>query len=248
MRLDWNPTNYQFAWEVIGQYRVWLFEGVVLTLKIASVSMVLAMIFGLVIALLRMSPIWPMRTLASLYISIFRAIPPLVFILWMYYGVTLVTGLNIEAFWSGVICLTLQYAAWLAEIYRAGLQAIDKGQREAALSTGLSRTRAFAKVIWPQAWRIIIPPMANNFVGIIKDSSLVGIIGLNELMRQSQIAVSLTFRPFELYTAAMVIYIVLTLAIARMASFLEQRAARSLNVQVRRMPGSGRPPWIRNAA
>jgi His/Glu/Gln/Arg/opine family amino acid ABC transporter permease subunit len=248
VRLDWNPTNYQFAWDVVGQYRVWLFEGVVLTLKIAVVSMVLAMVFGLLIALLRMSPIWAVRTLASLYISIFRAIPPLVFILWMYYGVTLVTGLNIEAFWSGVICLTLQYAAWLAEIYRAGLQAIDKGQREAALSTGLSRTRAFAKVIWPQAWRIIIPPMANNFVGIIKDSSLVGIIGLNELMRQSQIAVSLTFRPFELYTAAMVIYIVLTLAIARMASFLEQRAARSLNVQVRRMPGSGRPPWIRNAA
>lgn len=248
MRLDWNPTNYQFAWDVVGQYRVWLFEGVILTLKIAVVSMVLAMVFGLLIALLRMSPIWPVRTLASLYISIFRAIPPLVFILWMYYGVTLVTGLNIEAFWSGVICLTLQYAAWLAEIYRAGLQAIDKGQREAALSTGLSRTRAFAKVIWPQAWRIIIPPMANNFVGIIKDSSLVGIIGLNELMRQSQIAVSLTFRPFELYTAAMVIYIVLTLAIARMASVLEQRAARSLNVQVRRMPGSGRPPWIRNAA
>jgi len=248
VRLDWNPTNYQFAWDVVGQYRVWLFEGVVLTLKIAVVSMVLAMVFGLLIALLRMSPIWPVRTLASLYISIFRAIPPLVFILWMYYGVTLVTGLNIEAFWSGVICLTLQYAAWLAEIYRAGLQAIDKGQREAALSTGLSRTRAFAKVIWPQAWRIITPPMANNFVGIIKDSSLVGIIGLNELMRQSQIAVSLTFRPFELYTAAMVIYIVLTLAIARMASLLEQRAARSLNVQVRRMPGSGRPPWIRNAA
>ena len=248
MKLDWNPTNYQFAWEVVGQYRVWLFEGVVLTLKIATVSMLFAMILGLLIALLRMSPIWPVRTLASLYISVFRAIPPLVFILWMYYGVTLVTGLNIEAFWSGVICLTLQYAAWLAEIYRAGLQASDKGQREAALSTGLSRTRAFAKVIWPQAWRIIIPPMANNFVGIIKDSSLIGVIGLNELMRQSQIAVSLTFRPFELYTAAMVIYIVLTLAIARMASVLEQRAARSLNVQVRRMPGSGRPPWIRNAA
>jgi His/Glu/Gln/Arg/opine family amino acid ABC transporter permease subunit len=241
VRLDWNPTNYQFAWEVVGQYRVWLLEGVILTLKIALVSMAFAMVFGLVIALLRMSPIWPVRTLASLYISIFRAIPPLVFILWMYYGVTLVTGLNIEAFWSGVICLSLQYAAWLAEIYRAGLQAIDKGQREAALSTGLSRTRAFVKVIWPQAWRIIIPPMANNFVGIIKDSSLVGVIGLNELMRQSQIATSLTFRPFELYTAAMGIYIVLTLAIARLGSFLEQRAARSLNVQVRRMPGSARP-------
>ena len=246
MRLDWNPTNYQFAWDVVAQYRLWLFEGVILTLKIALVSMAFAMVLGLVIALLRMSPIWPVRTLASLYISIFRAIPPLVFILWMYYGVTLVTGLNIEAFWSGVICLSLQYAAWLAEIYRSGLQEIDKGQREAALSTGLSRTRAFAKVIWPQAWRIIIPPIANNFVGIIKDSSLVGVIGLNELMRQSQIATSLTFRPFELYTAAMVIYIALTLGIARMASFLEQRAARSLRVQTRRVPQN--TPSIRSAA
>lgn len=246
MHLDWLPTNYQFAWEVIGEYRGWLAAGVVLTLELAIVSMALAMVLGLGIALLRMSPIWPVRTFASLYISVFRAIPPLVFILWMFYGVTLVTGLNIEAFWSGVICLTLQYAAWLAEIYRAGLQAIDKGQREAALSTGLSRTRTFAKVIWPQAWRIIIPPMANNFVGIVKDSSLVGIIGLNELMRQSQIAVSLTFRPFELYTAAMLIYIVLTLAIARLGSFLEQRAARSLQVQTRRVPGAARS--IRTAA
>jgi len=246
VRLDWNPTNYQFAWNVVVEYRFWLLEGVILTLKIALVSMAFAMVLGLLVAMLRMSPIWPVRTVASLYISVFRAIPPLVFILWMYYGVTLVSGLNIEAFWSGVICLSLQYAAWLSEIYRSGLQAIDKGQREAALSTGLSRTRAFAKVIWPQAWRIIIPPMANNFVGIIKDSSLVGVIGLNELMRQSQIATSLTFRPFELYTAAMVIYIVLTLAIARVASILEQRAARSLSVQTRRVPQG--VPSIRTAA
>jgi glutamine transport system permease protein len=246
MRTDWNPTNYQFAWEVVSEYKAWLWEGVQLTLEVAIVSMAFAMVLGLPISLMRMSPIWPVRSFASLYISVFRAIPPLVFILWMYYGVTLVTGLNIEAFWSGVFCLTLQYAAWLSEIYRSGLQAIDKGQREAALSTGLSRTRAFARVIWPQAWRIIIPPMANNFVGIIKDSSLVGIIGVNELMRQSQIAVSLTFRPFELYTAAMVIYILLTLAIARLASFLEQRAARSLSVQTRRLPRNA--PSVRTAA
>jgi len=243
---SWNPNDYQFDWAVVAEYRGWLIAGIGLTLELAIVSMALAMALGLVIALLRMSALWPVRTIASLYISVFRAIPPLVFILWMYYGVTLVTGLNIEAFWSGVICLTLQYAAWLAEIYRAGLQAIDKGQREAALSTGLSRGRAFAKVVWPQAWRIIIPPIANNFVGIIKDSSLVGVIGLNELMRQSQIATSLTFRPFELYTAAMVIYIVMTLAIARIASSLEKRAAQSTKIQVRRLPWGVRS--IRNAA
>jgi His/Glu/Gln/Arg/opine family amino acid ABC transporter permease subunit len=229
--LDWNPTGYEFAWGVVLEYKDWLWTGVIITLQVSLTSMAFAMVLGLLVAMMRMSQIWAVRTFASLYISIFRAIPPLVFILWMYYGVTLVTGLNIEAFWSGVICLTLQYAAWLSEIYRSGLQAIDKGQREAALSTGLSRTRAFAKVVWPQAWRIIIPPIANNFVGIIKDSSLVGVIGVNEVMRQSQIAVSLTFRPFELYTAAMVIYIVLTLVIARLASWLEERAARSLKVQ-----------------
>lgn len=246
MRLEWNPTNYQFAWKVVNEYRDWLWLGVQLTLKVAIVSMVLAMILALPIALMRMSPIWPVRTFASFYISVFRAIPLLVFILWAYYGVTLVTGLNIEAFWSGVLCLTLLYSAYIAEIYRSGLQAIDKGQREAALSTGLSRTRAFARVLWPQAWRIIIPPLASMFVGIIKDSSLVGIIGVDELMRQSQIAVSLTFRPFELYTAAMVIYIVLTLMVSRLASFLEQRAARSLRVETRRTPRIA--PSIRTAA
>ncbi len=241
-----HATDYQFAWDVVLQYRGWIIEGVGLTIEIATVSMLFASALGLVIAVLRMSRIWPVRTLASLYISVFRAIPLYVFILWAYYGVALVYGLDIEAFWAGVICLTLQYAAWLAEIYRSGLQAIDKGQSEAALSTGLSRIRTFAKVIWPQAWRIIIPPMANMLVGMVKDSSLVSVIGVGELMRQSQIAESLTFRPFELYTAAMVIYICITLAISRVATTLEQRAARSLKVQARRLPWSVRS--IRNAA
>jgi polar amino acid transport system permease protein len=232
--MSWNPTNYQFAWNIVWEYRVWLWEGTLLTLKIAAVSMALAMIFALPLALLRMSRVWALSGIAMVYIAVLRAIPLLVFILWVYFGVTLVTGLQVDAFGAGVICLTLQYSAWLAEIYRAGLQAIDKGQREAALSTGLSRTRSFAKVIWPQAWRIIIPPLASNFIGIIKDSSLVGVIGLNELMRQAQIADSLTFRPFELFTAAMVIYIVLAMIISPLASLVERRAARSLSLQTRR--------------
>jgi len=232
--MSWNPTDYQFAWNVVWQYRFWLLEGTLLTLKIAAVSMTLAMIFALPLALLRMSRLRFLSGVAMIYIAVLRAIPLLVFILWMYFGVTLVTGLQVDAFGAGVICLTLQYSAWLAEIYRAGLQAIDKGQREAALPTGLSQSRAFAKVIWPQAWRIIIPPLASNFIGIIKDSSLVGVIGLNELMRQAQIADSLSFRPFELFTAAMVIYIILALIISPLASLVERRAARSLSVQTRR--------------
>jgi len=232
--MSWNPTNYQFAWNVVWEYRGWLWEGTLLSLKIAAVSMFLARVFALPLALLRMSRVWPLSAAAQIYIAVMRAIPLLVFILWMYFGVTLVTGLGVDAFGAGVICLTLQYSAWLAEIYRAGLQAIEKGQREAALSTGLSRSRTFARVIWPQAWRIIIPPLASNFIGIIKDSSLVGVIGVNELMRQAQIADSLSFRPFELFTAAMVIYIILALIISPLASLIERRAARSLSLQTRR--------------
>jgi His/Glu/Gln/Arg/opine family amino acid ABC transporter permease subunit len=232
--MSWNPTDYQFAWQVVWEYRYWLWEGTLLSLKIAAVSMALAMLAGLPLALMRMSRFWLLSGFAQIYIAILRAIPLLVFILWAYYGLTLISGIQFDPFGAGVFCLTMQYSAWLAEIYRAGLQAIDKGQREAALSTGLSRTRAFAKVIWPQAWRIIIPPLASNFIGIIKDSSLVGIIGLNELMRQTQIADSLSFRPFELFTAAMVIYIALALIISPLASLVERRAARSLSVQTRR--------------
>ena len=238
--MSWNPTNYQFSWNVVYEYRFWLLEGTLLTLKIAALSMALAMVFALPLALLRMSRVWILSGIAMVYIAVLRAIPLLVFILWMYFGVTLVTGLQVDAFGAGVICLTLQYSAWLAEIYRAGLQAIDKGQREAALSTGLSRSRAFAKVIWPQAWRIIIPPLASNFIGIIKDSSLVGVIGLNELMRQAQIADSLSFRPFELFTAAMLIYIALALIISPLASAVERRAARSLSLQTRRATRNAR--------
>src|SRR5262249_48626534 len=129
--IEWNPTNYQFAWDVVTEYRGWLIAGVGLTLQIALTAMAFAMVLGLVLALLRMSSNWPVRTVASIYIAVAQAIPALPFILWAYYGVTLVTGINTDAFWTGVICLTLQYAAWLSEIYRAGLQAIDKGQREA---------------------------------------------------------------------------------------------------------------------
>jgi polar amino acid transport system permease protein len=232
--MQFNPTGYEFAWRVVLEYREWLWTGTLLTLQIATISMAIAMVVALPLCLLRMSRVGALSGIALVYIAVMRAIPLLVFILWMYFGVSMVLGVNMEAVTAGILCLTLQYSAWLAEIYRASLQAIDKGQREAALSTGLSRSRSFARVVWPQAWRIMIPPLASNYIGIIKDSSLVGIIGVNELMRQAQIADSLSFRPFELFTAAMVIYIILALIIAPLSTLVERRAARSLSLQPRR--------------
>ena len=239
--MEFNPTNYEFAWRVVWEYRVWLWEGTQLTVKIATGSMILGMAFALPLCLLRMSRIRVLSGIALVYIAVMRAIPLYVFILWMYFGVPTVLGLNIGDVAAGVLCLTFQYSAWLAEIYRAALQAIDKGQREAALSTGLSKSRAFARVIWPQAWRIIIPPLASNYIGIIKDSSLVGVIGVDDLIRQTQIADSLSFRPFELFTAAMVIYIALALIIAPLSTLVERRAARSLSLEPRRVPRAQSP-------
>lgn len=238
--------DYVFRWDVVGQYGSWIVTGVEYTVVVAVVAMALAMVWGLFVALARMSRFWAIRSLASLYISVFRAIPLLVFILWAYYGVTLVTGVNVDAVPAGILCLTLQYAGWLAEIYRSGIQAVDRGQTEAALATGMTRLQTFLKVVWPQAWRIIIPPTGNMFVGMLKDSSLVSVIGVGELMRQTEVAVSLSFRPFELYSVAALIYIGLTLAISRGVSALEAHYRRDIRSPRRWMPWRTAP--VRNAA
>jgi len=177
----------------------------------------------LIIALLRMSKVRVISFPAQLYINIFRAIPLFVFLIWLYYGLPIMIGFNFAPITAGILCLSIQYSSWMAEIYRSGIGAIGKGQREAAASLGLTSFQSFVDVIFPQALRIIVPPTGNMFVGMLKDSSLVGIIGVFELVRQAQLAVSQTFRPFEFYTAVAAIYILLTLLLSQGVNYLEQR-------------------------
>lgn len=218
---------------VIRQYQSWIVTGVELTLIVSFLSFALSLVVGLLVALLRMSPIAPVRWLASLYIQIFRGIPQLVFIYWLYFGLSFIAGFNFDPVVAGVICLSMQYGGYLAEIYRSGIQAIDKGQREAAFSLGLSSVASFRFVVFPQAFRIVIPPIANMAVGMVKDSALVSVIGVGELMRETSVAVSQTFRPFEFYTVAAVIYIAMTLGLAYLAGLLERR----MHVDRLRQPG-----------
>ena len=214
---------YTFDWRVVSGRGFLLVMGLEWTLGISIVSIVLSLVFGLMVAVMRLSSVPPLRNIATLYINVVRAIPLFVFIIWVYYGLSIVIGVNFSPIVAGIACLTLQYAGWLAEIFRAGIQAIDRGQWEASASLGMTRVTQFVWIILPQALRISIPPIANMFVGMLKDSSLVSVIGVFELIRQTQLAVSQTFRPFELYTAATAIYLVLTLGAARMVSMLEQR-------------------------
>jgi His/Glu/Gln/Arg/opine family amino acid ABC transporter permease subunit len=216
-----------FNWDVVAQHQDLLLAGVRYTLLIAATAMALSLLLGLGIAILRLSPLAPLRWLAAAYINVFRAIPLFVFIIYVYYGVSIAVGINFSPVTAGIIALTLQYAAWMAEIFRSGIQAVPKGQREAALSLGMGGARTFASIVLPQALRVVIPPTGNMFVGMVKDSSLVSIIGVAELVRNTQLLVSQTFRPFEFYTAAVVFYVAVTLALSYLMKVLERRLALS---------------------
>lgn len=212
-----------FRWDYVTSRWELLAQGLTITIYVSVISMALALLLGLLIALPRMSKYPILRLPAQLYINVFRAIPLFVFLIWTYYGLPILIGINFAPITAGVAVLSVQYSSWMAEIYRSGIGAVGKGQREAAASLGLTGYQSFMDVIFPQAFRIIIPPTGNMFVGMLKDSSLIGIIGVFELVRQAQLAVSQTFRPFEFYTAIAAVYILLTVLLSQGVNFLERR-------------------------
>ena len=165
----------------------------------------------------------PVQWLAIGFIDFFRAVPLLVLLIWLYYGVTIITGLSFSAFQAGVLGIGLLYGANLAEIFRAGLEAVPTGQREAALTLGLSRRQALQSVVLPQAVRISIPPLGNMWIGVMKDSTLVSILGIQEIMRTAQNVVLTNFRPFEIYTTVAIIYLVLVFIFSRLIAVLERK-------------------------
>jgi ABC-type amino acid transport system permease subunit len=170
----------------------------------------------------------PLGVIGFLYIQIFRALSLYVYILFVYFGLAAAFGLNLDPIPAGVVTLTLLNSAYMAEIYRAAIQAIDPGQREAARTLGLGGTRTFTTVVFPQAWRIAIPSLVNQFTDIIKDSSVVALIGAPDLMYQTIERVSFYQRPFEFYTTVAGIYLVMVVIVAQLASRLEHRLRRHL--------------------
>lgn len=215
--------GYEFRFDVVLAEWPWFAKGLAMTLGISAASMALALPIGLVIAVMSLSRLRMLRWPASIYVQVFRGVPLLVFIIWMYYGVSMAAGVNFSPILAGVLCFGLQYGGWLSEIFRGGIQSVGRGQREAAASLGLTGPQTFFSVVLPQATRIVLPSLGNMFVGLVKDSSLVSVIGVFELMRQTQLAVSLTFRPFEFYTATAATYVVVTILIAHGLRLLERR-------------------------
>jgi len=217
---------YTFRWDVVsGSFDV-LLQSVRVTLELSVLGLVCSLALGLVVALCRMAPFAPLRWLAFAYIQVFRALSLYIYVLLLYYGIAAVSGINFSPLAAGVIALTMLFSAYMAEVYRSALGAVDPGQREAAFSLGFSRTRTFGTVVFPQAFRIALPSLTNLFVDIVKDSSIIAVVGTADLMGTTNQLNGLYRAPFELYTTVACFYITLVLVLSAAAALLERRLNR----------------------
>ncbi|MBG6154448.1 polar amino acid transport system permease protein [Labrenzia sp. EL_159] len=200
-----------------------LLSGLYYTLLLSFTAIVISIVIGLAVALPALSANRALRRFNRVYVELVRAIPILVLILWVYYGLPQMTGLSITVFWAGVIALALSDSAFEAEIFRAGIQSIDKGQYEAAHSISLSYTDMMMYVILPQAVRRILPALGNQLVYMLKMSSLVSVIGMQELTRKANELVVVEYRPLEIYTVLVLEYLVLILIVSAGVRWLERK-------------------------
>lgn len=190
------------------------------TILITVTSFALALVLGLFFGLLRISRRKTVKILAGMYIDVIRGIPLLVQIFFIYFG--LGTILNLERFTAGVLAIGICYSAYVAEVFRAGIEAIDHGQYEAAYSLGMTRLQTLRHVIIPQSIRIVIPPIANQFIAALKDSSLVSIIGLRELTRAGREYYSQNFTDFQTWFLVGLIYLIMTVGLSRVVKRMEK--------------------------
>jgi len=218
--------NYQFRWDVIPQNFDFLMSGLQVTLIISALTLVLALAGGLVIALLDMSRFRALRAVGLAIGEIIRNTPILVQLLWVYYVLPMVFGVNLDAFTALVIGLSVYASAFIAEAYRAGIQAVPLGHREAAQVLGLSPRQTFMRIVLPQAIRMTLPPLAANFVQLIKYSSLGSVISVAEITRRGMELSSSTFRPLEIFTFIAVVYFFICWPLAMVIRLWERRLSR----------------------
>lgn len=198
------------------------------TLQLMVVSFGLACALGLVIALLRISPLAPLRALARLYIGFFRGVPVLVILYWIYFALPEMgyEVLVISSYTAAVLGLGIHGGAFLAEIFRSGIESLHRGQMEAALSLGMTPAKAMRFIILPQAVRVVLPPIANYAVGLLKETALCSIIAAPELMLRAKDLASSSFLPMHAFVLAAVFYYIMSFPLMRAAEYLEVRMGR----------------------
>lgn len=211
---------YDFFFVLIPRYLPFLLQGALVTLQLSVIAMVFAVVLGLLIALARLLGAWWLRALAAAYVEVVRDIPLIVQLLVLYFTLPQI-GITLSAFMAGVIGLSLNLAAYLSEVFRAAILSIDEGQKEAGVSLGMSRTKIYIRVILPQALKIAIPTVGGYFISLLKDSSLVSFIAVNELLRHGSIIINSTFLSMQVYLMVAMIYFVMSFVASRLVVRIE---------------------------
>ena len=200
-----------------------LLQGALVTLEITALAVGLGLVFGLVAALAQLSTLAPLRLIAKVYVDFIRGTPLLVQIFIIYFALPVVIGHRIDPFFAAVAACSINSGAYVAEIFRAGIQSLDIGQMRAGLSLGMNWTMTMRYIILPQAFKRIIPPLGNEFIAMLKDSSLVSVIGFEELTRSGQLIIAETYGSLDIWSAVAIINLVMTLTITRIVSVLEKK-------------------------
>ena len=212
--MDWNVIINNFPL---------LLQGALVTVEITAMSVGCGFLIGLLVALAGLSRFTIVRLLSKCYVDVIRGTPLLVQIFLIYFALPMLTGQRVDPFIAAVTACSINSGAYVSEIFRAGIQSIDKGQMEAGRSLGLSWVQTMRYIIMPQAFRAIIPPLGNEFIAMLKDSSLVSVIGFEELTRRGQLIIAKTYASFEIWGAVAIIYLVMTVSISQLVGYLERK-------------------------
>ena len=217
-----------FDFSFIGENLPRYLDGVKMTLLISLVSVIFGVVFGSILCFMKSSNIgiWkikPLKIIAVVYIEVIRATPMILQILMVYAGSNMVFNLDLSAFTSAVIAISINSSAYVAEIIRAGIDSVDKGQMEAARSLGMNKAMAMRLIIIPQAVRTILPAIGNEFVAVIKESSMASVIGVTELIFNAKVVIGATYLPIESYLIAAGFYFIITFPLGRLMNYLERR-------------------------
>jgi polar amino acid transport system permease protein len=218
--------NYTWHWGVIWDNWHLFLQGALMTLFLTGSSIGIGLVAGLFLGLGKLSSRPWIRIPASIFVEIFRDLPLLVLLLWIFYCLPILTGLKIDIIESAILGISIHASAYLAEVYRAGIQSVDRGQMESARSLGMSFWQGMQRIVLPQAVRRMIPPFLNVTADFMKASALASVVGVWELLRQTSNLIANTWRPLEAYTAVAVAYLLLIYPIVWLTGVLERRLAR----------------------
>ncbi|OZI38269.1 amino acid ABC transporter permease [Bordetella genomosp. 10] len=218
-----NPSTYEWNFGILWQYRELFLSALGTTVYLALATIAAGVLFGAALVALRRTGFAPLVWLTTAFVELVRALPPLVLLVWIYYCMPILLGIQTSGFWTTVLALAVYSAAFYAEIFRAGLQSVEHGLNEAGLAVGMSRWQILRRIAGPLAFQRVFPPFISQCVLVVKNTSLAGYIAVNDILYVGQRVSNATFRPIEVLTVVAAVFIVVIVPLSAAAGLMEKR-------------------------